>query len=131
MTILCLVRAGNVVSRNDGDLHRVSASQLARLYGLLPGEWAAWRDRDAIGRQNLPVLGPRSDGNYALPEFVARARQPIFAVDLVEPVKPRGPVRCTCGRFAVFRYSYSLFNGSSVDYCVAVRCTRCGEVHYS
>jgi len=60
-----LIQAGWVISQNDGDRHWVPAAQLARLYGLRDGRWREWHPR--MDRESdLPVLGPRMDGNYRL-----------------------------------------------------------------
>lgn len=59
----------------DGDRHYVSASRLAQLYRLLPGEYIVWDinlRETYLGRnyENYIHLYPEEDGNY----FDARKR---------------------------------------------------------
>jgi hypothetical protein len=68
-----LVIGEYVRSKVDGDMHYVSAPELARLYGVNPEECIF--DRSEYfnkgfrkGCENLIVLRPRYDGKYRLPE---------------------------------------------------------------
>jgi hypothetical protein len=80
-----LVVGGYIHSKNDGERHYVSCSQLMRLYGVKPSECYTTDVRrggvqdplDLIGqvpgvsRQELVqlmLLGPRYDGDYTLPQ---------------------------------------------------------------
>ena len=56
---------GNVISKNDGDVHFISAPRLAELYNLPPGSWFSWKSH-GLGRErdNYVHLYPRRDGNY-------------------------------------------------------------------
>lgn len=57
----------SVISRTDGDRHHISGHQLARLYGLQPGEYYIKNSFGGAGYSNLIPLGPRADGDYSLP----------------------------------------------------------------
>lgn len=69
--ILALV-PGHVISKNDGQRHYISASRLAELYGIPPGQYIVWdrenpytyRGRD---KSKYHFLFPRADGKYELP----------------------------------------------------------------
>jgi hypothetical protein len=64
-----LVIPGNVRSRNDGDIHYISARQLMQLYGVNPDECVIYDNRFG-GRQysdELIPLRPMFNGNYTLP----------------------------------------------------------------
>lgn len=65
MAVEYLIAAGRVRSQHDGDVHYISAPNLARLYGLLQGQWRIY-DPVTDRHSDLPVLGPRFDGNYSL-----------------------------------------------------------------
>jgi hypothetical protein len=65
MRIEYLIAPGRMESQNDGDVHYISAPVLARLYGLRQGQWRIY-DPVTDRHSDLPVLGPRFDGNYAL-----------------------------------------------------------------
>jgi hypothetical protein len=73
VTVRYVLHAGPVVSQNDGDTHFVSASDLARLYRLKPGEYVVaphWRDPLSKGwkaPEGAIHLRPRRSGNYSLP----------------------------------------------------------------
>lgn len=65
-----LVIPGNVISKNDGDEHYISANELIRLYGVQ-------RDDCVIADPSMPrgyyskyadliLLVPRYDGDYSL-----------------------------------------------------------------
>lgn len=65
---------GWVISKTDGDDHRISAGQLARLYKLKTYEYIVWRgsalaSEDQLGRryEDFIHLYPRYDGNYGRP----------------------------------------------------------------
>lgn len=59
---------GRVVSRVDGQVHRIGAYDLAKLYGVKRSEcYVAEDERDLrVLPKDLVVLRPRSDGNYTL-----------------------------------------------------------------
>lgn len=66
-----LIIAGEVTSRTDGERHWVGASALCGLYGVDPKE-CYLVDRPKVEQipfdlVDLPVLSPRYDGNYSLP----------------------------------------------------------------
>ncbi len=69
-----VMHGGPVVSKNDGDLHYVSAAQLVELYGVDP-RCAVDAHRitggllraEATGVARLVHLHPRYDGDYTLP----------------------------------------------------------------
>ena len=70
-----ILQPGTVTSQSDGQRHYVGASALARLYGV--DIRACYIDIGDPCRTNppipdhlrdLPVLAPREDGNYTLPE---------------------------------------------------------------
>lgn len=54
-----------VRSQHDGDAHRISAPELARLYGLADGQWVEWREGMDPGQ--YAHLYAREDGRYELP----------------------------------------------------------------
>lgn len=61
---------GRVRSKNDGELHYISAKMLARLYGVALEECYVFRP--GPGQEGLPEglihLSPQYDGDYTLPE---------------------------------------------------------------
>lgn len=60
----------NVQSKNDRQWHYISAMQLCKLYGLNPEDCFFYNDRIGkrmVGYPDLPILYPRSDGDYRLP----------------------------------------------------------------
>jgi hypothetical protein len=72
-----LIVPGNVTSKNDGEVHFISAQKLIQLYKVNPKlcitiSWDKYvreflEREDPPGRyQGLIVLRPRSDGNYIL-----------------------------------------------------------------
>lgn len=65
-----LICPGEIRSRHDGDIHKISASQLIHLYKVDPKECIIVNSpesaRGIIWSQYI-VLRPRSDGNYKLP----------------------------------------------------------------
>lgn len=81
MTVRYLLCPGPVRSRSDGQVHHVSAPELARLYGVamadcvaLPGRPGDRPLRDTLlaraARGELVYLHPRYDGDYRLPDHV-------------------------------------------------------------
>lgn len=66
-----LVIAGEITSKNDGERHWIGTSKLCALYGVDPKE--CYRidrphfDQIPFDLTDLPVLAPRYDGNYSLP----------------------------------------------------------------
>lgn len=65
-----IIVPGYIKSKNDGEIHYISASQLMRLYKVNPLECIValgkyWH-RGRIGIESLIVLRPRYDGNYGL-----------------------------------------------------------------
>ena len=80
MTARYLLCPGPVQSRNDGDLHHITARQLAFLYGVPMAECVVMppqrpdrhRERmallDRVRSGDLVGLVPRADGDYRLPE---------------------------------------------------------------
>lgn len=78
-----LLCPGTVRSRIDGDVHRISASQLAALYGVRMDECFVLADPRfysflneqllaRVARGELIALRPRQNGNYSLPQPGAR-----------------------------------------------------------
>lgn len=72
-----LIYPGVVRSPVDGDLHYVSATELASLYGV---DYSECRVHDVYTRlppdqQNLPILVPRANGKYDLDQLVNEAKQ--------------------------------------------------------
>lgn len=69
-----LVIPGTVTSKDDGEHHFVSASELMKLYGVDPAECTIVRRNVIEGIEisldghpkNLIQLSPREDGNYSL-----------------------------------------------------------------
>jgi hypothetical protein len=64
------VHGGMVRSRNDGDVHYVSASRVANLYGLLGSQWRQGPDIEDYGnlashRWSRQCLGPDESGRYS------------------------------------------------------------------
>lgn len=61
-----LIVPGNVKSKNDGETHYISASQLIDLYGVDPSECYVYSEvmRGNIFLNHLKRLTPRYDGNY-------------------------------------------------------------------
>lgn len=57
---------GEVISQHDGQVHYVSAQQLAKLYGLRPGEWVPHTPATRMAEGDV-VLGVRADGRYPRP----------------------------------------------------------------
>lgn len=57
------------VYRPDGDVHHITAPQLAMLYRLPRGSWVDWSSRNALGLrvEEFIHLYPRSNGDYVLP----------------------------------------------------------------
>jgi len=65
------VHPGYVPSKNDGDIHFISASKLMKLYGVKPTDCVVCRpDHETYGIQNEDYihLHPRYHGDYALPD---------------------------------------------------------------
>lgn len=68
-----VVQGGYVTSVNDNDRHYVTASKVAALYRLGPGQFYIWHKNTprAVVRvweeAGLTFLGPRPDGKYELP----------------------------------------------------------------
>ncbi len=70
-----LLCPGPVTSKIDGDRHHISASDLARLYGVQMSECVvrsesliSTRGRGLNENNGLIELWPRYDGNYKLPK---------------------------------------------------------------
>lgn len=63
-----IVEPGPITSKNDGDIHHISAGRLMELYGVKPSECVIYRDRsDLLGlRGTFLILTPRFDGDYRL-----------------------------------------------------------------
>jgi len=64
------LHAGEVLSKNDDDMHYVSAIELARLYKLKPNEWVEWGKPYCYGKkyEDYIHLYPRFDGDYNIKE---------------------------------------------------------------
>ncbi len=66
-----VLHPGTVVSKVDGDLHFITAAQLAQLYGVRFDECIA---RETFEARECPAglihLYPRFDGNYTLPKEI-------------------------------------------------------------
>ncbi len=69
-----IVMGGHVTSKNDGDRHYISARKLCDLYGVNPDECYLVGDfgetEHSIRMRQLPplpVLTPKYDGDYSLP----------------------------------------------------------------
>jgi len=68
-----ILYGGYIQSSTDGQSHYISARMLCNLYGLNPEECYFYNSNEKGIRKNkksypdLPVLFPRSDGNYKLP----------------------------------------------------------------
>jgi hypothetical protein len=58
------VQPGPVISKSDGDMHRIGVGALIRLYGLQKGQYMIHRDMDPRACDGLEHLGPRYDGEY-------------------------------------------------------------------
>lgn len=64
---LYILEPGRVRSRTDGDIHYITALQLARLYGVPLSDCVVnLGDKDLRPWVGLPVFRPRYDGNYPL-----------------------------------------------------------------
>ena len=96
--VLC---PGHVRSRNDGDVHFISAGVLARLYGVSIRQCVVQPD---IGRpehrgftppENTTYLRPRHDGDYRLPVIVATKGGWLIAAKLVKETVPAWIVEYT------------------------------------
>lgn len=60
---------GEIISRNDGQRHHITAPTLARLYGVNYRECMVVYDQIHYRAEAHHVhLHPRYDGNYTLPE---------------------------------------------------------------
>lgn len=57
---------GEIESQTDGQVHRITSKQLARLYGVNPAECVVdtGREQDRGRWLGLPRLYPRYDGQY-------------------------------------------------------------------
>lgn len=59
---------GHIFSKSDHERHYIGASQLARLYELLPHEYIIWDDTfDGRYREDYIHLYPSYEGNYGRP----------------------------------------------------------------
>lgn len=64
--VLC---PGRLISKNDGDVHHVSAGQLAALYGVPFSRCVVWTANSPWSpRPEDVVLYPQQSGKYELPE---------------------------------------------------------------
>ena len=80
--VKCVLCPGLVISRTVGDMHRITAMQLARLYEVPmseceifdPNPIDPWTPSTVMPQRyaGLLVLAPREDGNYTLPPAPAR-----------------------------------------------------------
>ena len=61
-----VLHPGEVISRNDAQIHHISAIRLADLYGVDPRECIV--AGPGIRMDDAIHLYPRSDGNYRLPD---------------------------------------------------------------
>lgn len=97
-----LVHGGPVASRTDGQIHHVSEWQVARLYGLMTAlgnvllfrslpDATSYAER-STDRSTVHIVGPRSDGDYRVPDSVELWRRQQLA-DAAVRVDPDGPVR--------------------------------------
>lgn len=71
MKIKYALHPGYVYSKNDGDMHWITALQLARLYGVKMGECIDVAYVQRLNNQHaasLIHLYPDYNGNYKLPE---------------------------------------------------------------
>lgn len=66
MITFCVI-PGKVKSQNDGEIHFVSAGELARLYELEDGEWQVHDSRTQRYCRHLRHLVPASNGSYGRP----------------------------------------------------------------
>lgn len=64
-----IIRPGTIVSKHDGDIHRISAEQLISLYHVDPEECVTIHPDQKIPRHllHLEILAPRYDGKYYKP----------------------------------------------------------------
>ena len=65
------VHPGTVVSKNDGDMHYITAWKLIRLYGVDPNKCIIWDEKRPETRQGRKYeeythLYPKTNGNYDL-----------------------------------------------------------------
>jgi hypothetical protein len=73
-----LILPGKVFSKEDGQLHHVSAEELMRLYSVAPEECVVLRNEGVHGRvgldneflDSLLWLAPRYDGDYHISQEV-------------------------------------------------------------
>ena len=73
-----LILPGKVYSKEDEQLHYVSAEELMRLYSVDPKECVVMTNRGVHGRQGMPNdfldrllwLAPRYDGDYHISQEV-------------------------------------------------------------
>lgn len=63
----CLLCPGRVRSKTDGDVHFISASNLARLYGVNMEECYIKSQTGGVDESRLIALHPQYSGNYTLP----------------------------------------------------------------
>lgn len=61
-----LVMPGNMPSKNDGDIHYISAQKLISLYGVNKNECVIAGERSSSYNNKLIILSPRYDGDYTL-----------------------------------------------------------------
>lgn len=113
--VIHLIMPGSIISKNDGDRHYITATQLAKLYGVNLNDWNAYIFDRAKGKEvgitsvsewvlshglsNRPIklLAPRFDGHYDLSEITPITFPFQSAMDLVAkqfPVLVTTDVRC-------------------------------------
>ncbi|EHM1384145.1 hypothetical protein KFS98_003632 [Salmonella enterica] len=87
MSILFVLCPRGVESKNDGQIHHISAVKLIELYGLkkqdktmlMDSVWSNYRSREEFERIHkergikIVYLGPRYHGNYDLEKEIANA----------------------------------------------------------
>lgn len=67
--VLC---PGNVMSHCDGDIHRISYSQLVALWGIPTDKWVAeeYFTEHYFDKRKYIILGPDPTGKYDLEEKI-------------------------------------------------------------
>lgn len=78
---LCI--GGEIISKNDGQKHYVTAKQVASLYGVDFKECVFMDERDTLmrarrfGENSMLILRPREDGDYKLGVDCPRCKLPL------------------------------------------------------
>lgn len=94
--VLYVLHGGRVTSRSDGDVHYISAQQLAYCYRLPKDSWVSkdnYNSRTSHNGNKMVIhLYPREDGNYTLPRLevmplkgtVTRSEKPLILSENVQ-----------------------------------------------